>query len=49
MAELNLEKINNNMYGLVQIQKEMLTILRASSTAMKAQTTAMGKLAKSAK
>jgi hypothetical protein len=49
MAELNLEKINNNMYGLVQIQKEMLTILRASSTAMKAQSKAMETLGESAK
>tara|TARA_R110000822_G_scaffold106352_3_gene234443 strand:- start:5866 stop:7383 length:1518 start_codon:yes stop_codon:yes gene_type:complete len=49
MAELNLEKINNTMYGLVQIQKEMLTILRASSTAMKAQSKAMETLGESAK
>jgi hypothetical protein len=49
MAELNLEKINNNMYGLVQIQKEMLTILRASSTAMKVQSKAMETLGESAK
>ena len=37
------------MYGLVQIQKEMLTILRASSTAMKAQSKAMETLGESAK
>ena len=49
MAELNLEKINNTMYGLVQIQKEMLTILRASSTAMEAQSKAMETLGESAK
>jgi len=49
MAELNLEKVANNMGGLVKIQKEMLTILRASSTAMKAQSTAMETLGESAK
>lgn len=37
------------MYGLVQIQKEMLTILRASSTAMKAQSKAVETLGESAK
>tara|TARA_R110001592_G_scaffold64636_7_gene198594 strand:+ start:22401 stop:23927 length:1527 start_codon:yes stop_codon:yes gene_type:complete len=49
MAELNLEKVANNMGGLVRIQKEMLTILRASSTAMKAQSKAMETLGESAK
>lgn len=49
MAELNLEKVANNMGGLVKIQKEMLTILRASSTAMKAQSKAMETLGESAK
>jgi hypothetical protein len=49
MAELNLEKVANNMGGLVKIQKEMLTILRASSTAMKAQSKAMETLGASAK
>ena len=37
------------MYGLVQIQKEMLTILRASSTAMEAQSKALEALGESAK
>jgi len=49
MAELNLEKVANSMGGLVKIQKEMLTILRASSTAMKAQSKAMENLGESAK
>jgi len=49
MAELNLERLGTGMGALVKIQKEMLTILRASSTAMKAQSKAMETLGESAK
>jgi len=49
MAELNLERLGTGMGALVKIQKEMLTILRASSTAMKVQSKAMETLGESAR